>query len=177
MKKVFLDLSKCTGCKSCEIACTVEHSQTKDLFKAILEIPKPRKFNTVFKFENFKASLRCAHCEDAPCVNICPTGALRHDVDTGLVLYDTNKCIGCWQCAMICPFGAIYPNLETMTATKCDGCVHRVKSGQIPACVEACPTNALIYTDPEELEQFKREKVVKELVKGPKEPLYNVGVI
>ncbi|MGB9762787.1 MAG: 4Fe-4S dicluster domain-containing protein [Minisyncoccia bacterium] len=177
LKKVFIEMERCVGCKSCEIACQVEHSQSKDIYQAIFELPKPRRFDTVLKFQEFNASLRCAHCEDAPCVNVCPTGALTHDEDTHLVVYDTTKCIGCWQCAMVCPFGAIYPNYETLTATKCDGCINRVKNGKIPACVEACPTNALIYADVDEMEQYKREHVVKELIKGPKTSIYNLGVI
>lgn len=170
MKHIFIDAARCTGCKSCELACAVEHSKSKDLFEAIYESPIPPRFNTVIQFDDFNASLRCVHCEDAPCVSVCPTGSLSRNAETNLVVYDTSKCIGCWQCAMTCPFGAIYPahvaDLERMVATKCDGCYQRVGSGRIPACVEACPTNALVYTEPVELEKYKKENLMKSIVKG-----------
>ncbi len=168
MEKVFIDPSRCTGCKSCEVACAIEHSISKDIYKAIFEEPAPLRFNTVIKFDDFIASLRCAHCEDAPCVSVCPTSAIYRDKETNLVVYNTFKCIGCWQCAMACPFGAIYPDLSKNVARKCDGCNDRVKSGRIPACVESCPTNALIYTDVITLEQFKRVSTISTLAKATK---------
>ncbi|CUT03542.1 4Fe-4S dicluster domain-containing protein [Candidatus Kryptonium thompsonii] len=168
MKKVFIDPSRCTGCKSCEIACAVEHSISKNIYKAIFEEPRPPRFNSVLKLDGFIASLRCNHCEDAPCVAVCPTSAIYRDSETNLVVYNNAKCIGCWQCAMACPFGAIYPDIERKVARKCDGCNDRVKSGMIPACVEACPTNALIYTDVSTLEHFKRISTISSLSKSTK---------
>lgn len=180
MKHIFIDAPRCTGCKSCEIACAVEHSMSKNLYEAILEHPTPPRFNTVIQFDDFNASLRCVHCEDAPCVSVCPTGAISRESKTDLVTYDTSKCIGCWQCAMVCPFGAIYPryqpDLERKVATKCDGCYQRVGSGNIPACVEACPTNALIYTEADELEKYKKENLMKSIVRGSEVIILEPGV-
>ncbi|MEN3039423.1 MAG: 4Fe-4S dicluster domain-containing protein, partial [Candidatus Kryptonium sp.] len=130
--------------------------------------PRPPIFNTVLKFDSFMASLRCVHCEDAPCVAVCPTSAIYRDIETNLVVYNTAKCIGCWQCAMACPFGAIYPDLERKVSRKCDGCNERVKSGRIPACVEACPTNSLIFTDITTLEQHKKITTLSALSKTTK---------
>ncbi|MCS7229864.1 MAG: 4Fe-4S dicluster domain-containing protein [Candidatus Kryptonium sp.] len=168
MKRVFIEPAKCTGCKSCEIACAIEHSVSKDLYKAIFEEPHPPRFNTVLKFDGFMASLRCNHCDDAPCVAICPTSAIYRDSETDLVVYNDTKCIGCWQCAIACPFGAIYPDLDRKVSRKCDGCNERIKSGGIPACVEACPTNSLIYTDVVTLEQYKKISTLSALSKTTK---------
>ncbi len=153
MKRVFVDLDKCLGCHSCMIACAVEHSLSKDLFKAIREVPfpKPRiEVKTAGEEDSFP--LQCRHCEEPYCVDACIAGAIRKDPKTGLVLANEEKCIGCWMCVMACPFGIIrsslLPNKEEKVAVRCDLCQDR----EIPACVEACPTGALFFG---EVQDFK----------------------
>ena len=154
MKRVFVDLDKCLGCYSCMTACAVEHSLSKDLFTAIQEttLPKPRiKVNTVKEGGSFP--LQCRHCEEPYCVDACIAGATRKDPETGLVLTDDKKCIGCWMCVMACPFGVIRPSLlpgkKEKIAVRCDLCQDR----ETPACVEACHTGALFFG---EVEEFKK---------------------
>ena len=80
------------------------------------------------------------HCEDAPCMHACISGAISRNKE-GVVLTDTDKCIGCWTCVMVCPYGVIGRHLETHKSYRCDRCPDR----ETPACVSSCPTKALVY--------------------------------
>jgi Fe-S-cluster-containing dehydrogenase component len=89
---------------------------------------------------------------------VCPSGAINRDAAEGLVLIDDGRCIGCAMCAVVCPFDVLTfhplaegPGPETAVAVKCDGCVARVRRDQLPACVEACKVDALVYGDINEL--------------------------
>ena len=90
--------------------------------------------------------MRCNHCEDAPCVDICPTTAL-YKRDDGIVDFDNERCIGCKGCIQACPYDACYIDPNTNTAAKCNYCTHRVDIGLEPACVNVCPTHAIISGD------------------------------
>ncbi len=158
MKKVFVDVAieRCTACKSCEIACAVEHSSSRNLFAAIFETPAPKKRIHVEKALSFSYPAKCMHCVDAPCIMACPTGAMCRDPEVGSVMVNEDRCMGCWMCAMVCPFGAISTDSEKGIAVKCDFCKSRLKEGKDPACVEVCPTHALSCGEPEELSKEKR---------------------
>jgi Fe-S-cluster-containing dehydrogenase component len=88
----------------------------------------------------------CNHCENPPCVQVCPVGATYKTPD-GVVLIDEKYCIGCRYCVQACPYGARYFNEETQTTDKCTWCYHRITKGLKPACVEVCPVNARIFGD------------------------------
>jgi Fe-S-cluster-containing dehydrogenase component len=88
----------------------------------------------------------CNHCDNAPCVQVCPVGATFTTRD-GVVLVDEDYCIGCRYCIQACPYGARFLHPETRTAEKCTFCYHRVVRGLQPACVEVCPTGARIFGD------------------------------
>jgi formate hydrogenlyase subunit 6/NADH:ubiquinone oxidoreductase subunit I len=90
--------------------------------------------------------MRCNHCSDAPCVEICPTTAL-FKRDDGIVDFDTDRCIGCKSCMQACPYDALYIDPGDRTAQKCNYCVHRVEVSLEPACVVVCPTEAIIAGD------------------------------
>lgn len=145
IREIFVRLDRCTGCRSCEIACAVEHSVGKSLFTAISETPVPRKRLYIEAAEHYNVPLLCRHCEDAPCVRSCITRALSQDALTRIVSHDAEKCIGCWMCTMVCPYGVIGRKKEQRVAVKCDRCPDRDK----PACVGACPTRALIFAEAE----------------------------
>ena len=159
MKEIFVNMEKCLGCKSCELACAVEHSRTRHLFTALSERPLPRKRVFVEQGEGKKVPLQCRHCREAPCVDACISGALRWDSQLNLVVHNRERCVGCWMCIMVCPFGVIGREKESRVAIKCDRCPERDE----PACVEACPTGTLLFAALEEVEKLKRGKVIKTL--------------
>jgi len=173
MKTVFVRPELCIGCRHCEVACAIEHAESKNLFDAILEDPvsEPRIFvEPTINYLTFPN--RCRHCDPAPCMQVCPTEALFRDVDTGTVAIDYAKCIGCAVCAMACPFGIIqFKNVfltdnEREVNAKCDNCIERQKEGRIPACAEACKTGALEFGDVNELIRVSRKDFSMRIIKS-----------
>jgi carbon-monoxide dehydrogenase iron sulfur subunit len=144
MKRVYQKEEVCIGCRLCEIGCTVEHSASKDAIKTFKGVkPRPQPRNTVEESGPVSLSVNCRHCEDAACVQICISGALYKDKETGVVRHDEDKCAGCWSCIMVCPFGVIRKNPGKNKIMKCDLCPDRKR----PACVEACPNRALVFEE------------------------------
>jgi len=156
MKKVYFDSRKCLGCHSCEFACAVAHSQSRNPQKAHLEEVTPLPRRNVKLVDGMCLTLGCRHCDPAPCAEACITGAITKDCETGEVICDTDKCIGCWMCVMVCPFGAVKPG--DVYTIKCDMC----RDDPTLACVEACPTNALFEATEEEFRQYVQAKREKE---------------
>lgn len=156
--KIYCDITRCLGCRSCEIACAVEHSQSKDIFSAVKEKPRAKKRVKTEIGGGRIISLHCQHCEDAPCIKACMSGALSKDETTGATLHDKGKCVGCWMCVMTCPFGAIVRDVENHIAVKCDLCPDRDDF----ACVVACPTGALFVGTEQEFKQKIEDKKAKQ---------------
>jgi carbon-monoxide dehydrogenase iron sulfur subunit len=154
MRTVFVNPERCIGCLQCELACAVEHSASRDESVAFREVPTPRKRVHVeagpvpgLAFPN-----RCRHCDPAPCLNVCPTGAIVRDAEIEVVLVDAKRCIGCAMCAVVCPFDVLTfhpladgPGAEAPVAVKCDGCADRLRAGEEPACSEVCKVDALVF--------------------------------
>jgi carbon-monoxide dehydrogenase iron sulfur subunit len=163
-KIIVVNIDRCLACKSCEIACAVAHSKSKELQEAIAESPKPQRMLSVESVGEYGVPIQCRHCEDAPCITVCPTSAIHRDSDRAPVLIDKERCIGCKMCLMVCPFGVIDIMRDGKAAVKCDMCIERTKAGQEPACVEACPTKALMMCSEKELTADKRKKIARELV-------------
>ncbi|MBC7334569.1 MAG: 4Fe-4S dicluster domain-containing protein, partial [Actinobacteria bacterium] len=89
-------------------------------------------------------AIQCRHCEDAPCMEACISGAMRKNENTGVVVCDEDKCVGCWMCIMVCPYGVIKRSIsERKVASKCDLCIDE----DIPVCVKNCPNEALKFID------------------------------
>jgi carbon-monoxide dehydrogenase iron sulfur subunit len=164
MKEIFVRLDRCQGCKSCEIACAVQHSASKSLFGAVSEKPGPVRRLYVEMAEGSKVPLLCRHCEDAPCVAVCRTGSMSQDPISRVVDRDADRCVGCWMCAMTCPYGVIGGQLEVRKAVKCDRCLDLDE----PACVHACPTRSLVFATQSEFMEMMRKEAATRIAREAK---------
>ena len=152
----FFDNTRCTGCKTCELAC-----------KDYKDLDASRTYRRVLDYEGgswqvrpdgsvsqdcfvYHISLACNHCASPECVHVCPTGAMHKD-ELGLVWPDISRCIGCGYCTMACPYHAPVIDQELRRSSKCDGCRDRVLVGTLPICVEACPLRALEFGEMDDL--------------------------
>jgi Fe-S-cluster-containing dehydrogenase component/formate-dependent nitrite reductase membrane component NrfD len=125
------------------VACKAEHDVPLGVNRTWVKYIESGSFPDVGR--HF-AVMRCNHCDNAPCVTICPTGALFHR-DNGIVDFDTSNCIGCKSCMNACPYDALYIDPADHTAQKCNFCAHRVEVGLQPSCVVVCPTQSIVAGD------------------------------
>ncbi len=153
MKRVLVNLEKCLSCHTCELACATAHSEAKTLIGAVLGGETPPVSVKVVSDGTTRFPLQCRHCTDAPCVKACMLHAITRDEETGRVLCDQDRCIGCMMCVIVCPFGAVSES-GSNKAVKCDLCID---TGE-PSCVSACPTGALSFEDVEAYNSQKREE-------------------
>ena len=185
MKKLLTIQDKCDGCKECETACIGRQSRARKLqkrrksapvsFISIISaqnpgplFPNPGNYLTARrparqgKTQPETAALEsyyplfCLHCDDAPCIEACISGAMRRDRKTGLVNVDTKQCVGCWSCIMACPFGVITRGSHAM---KCDGCPELPE----PACVKCCKPKALVFVPLREFVKTTRRLQIRRL--------------
>lgn len=163
---IVIKARNCLACKACEIACSVEHSQSKNLILAIQESPLPCTRVGVEKGGGFTIPLQCRQCEDAPCAAVCPTKALARPERNSPVLIDDDLCIGCQWCVLACPFGVIRFDDDNHAIIKCDQCFERVQQGELPACVAACPTGGLEFRSLAELLEEKRQAFLVKIEAG-----------
>ncbi|MGB3564148.1 MAG: DmsC/YnfH family molybdoenzyme membrane anchor subunit [Thermoanaerobaculia bacterium] len=135
-----LDLNRCTGCSACSIACRTENDVGSGLgWRHVYTFNEAHLPNAgVFHF-----SLACNHCAEPACLYGCPAKAYTKDERTGAVLLDHDHCIGCRYCSWVCPYGAPQYNPLTRVMEKCTFCSHRLAEDLEPACVTACPVDAL----------------------------------
>ncbi|MBN1901292.1 4Fe-4S dicluster domain-containing protein [Candidatus Sumerlaeota bacterium] len=134
----------CLGCKLCEIHCLVAHSRSKKILKCFTnEKDEITSRILVEDTGHISFAVQCRHCTEAPCIESCISGAMHYEQKTGAVLCDTNRCVGCLMCVMVCPAGAVLRSRKGTVVSKCDLCL---ESG-IPACVENCPNEALYYEE------------------------------
>ena len=137
-----IDTIRCVGCSDCVVACQTENNVPVGYCRDwIVE-------ETIGAYPNLQMEIRserCNHCEDAPCVRCCPTSA-SHIVEGGIVMVEADDCIGCKACIASCPYDARFIHPEGYV-DKCTFCYHRVKEGKSPACVNVCPTTAMIFGD------------------------------
>ena len=171
-----IDNRKCIGCHACTVACKAEHEVPLGVNRTWVKyIEKGTYPNTARHF----SVMRCNHCEDAPCVEICPVTALYTRKD-GIVDFDPRRCIGCKGCMQACPYDALYIDPDTHTAAKCNYCAHRVDIGLEPACVNVCPEHAIISGDMDdgstEIAQLlaKEQVTVRKVEKDTKPRLYYI---
>jgi len=134
-----LNQETCIGCHACTVACKSEHGVPLGAFRTWVKHIEKGTFPDVRR--HFSV-MRCNHCDDAPCMDICPTKALFRRKD-GVVDFDPQACIGCKSCLQACPYDALYIDPESNTAAKCNFCAHRLDAGLEPACVIVCPVQAI----------------------------------
>ena len=137
-----IDVDRCLACQACLVACKTENEVPDDRYRL-----KMREM-VAGRFPDLVAEIRmeqCFHCEDPPCVPVCPTGAT-YQTDEGLVLIDPDRCTGCKACVTACPYNARYVHPGGWV-DKCSFCDHRLEVGLEPACVETCPTGARAFGD------------------------------
>ena len=138
-----IDNRKCIGCHACTVACKSEHDVPVGVNRTWVKQTEKGVFPDTRRIFSV---LRCNHCEDAPCVTICPVEAL-YTREDGIVDFNNDRCIGCKSCMQACPYDALYIDPETHTAAKCNYCAHRIDIGLEPACVNVCPEHAIISGD------------------------------
>ncbi|MFI3245187.1 MAG: DMSO/selenate family reductase complex B subunit [Ferrimonas sp.] len=161
-----VDASKCTGCKTCQVSC-----------KDNAELPVGVNFRRVYEYGGgewakdpetgvvtqnvfaYYASISCNHCVKPACVEVCPRQAMQKRSQDGLVIVDTDLCIGCESCAEACPYDAPQMDHAKGHMTKCDGCFERLERGLKPVCVESCPMRALDFADINELKDQYPEAI------------------
>jgi carbon-monoxide dehydrogenase iron sulfur subunit len=170
MKTVFIHPERCIGCKQCEAACAVAHSQSKSLFWSVFETPAPKQRIHAEPGLTFNSSFpnKCRHCDPAPCMSVCPTAAIyRPDDFPEIVEINHQKCISCGMCAMVCPFDVITYHASHLApersavAIKCNHCIGRQRDGLGPACVEACKVGALQFGEINEIAKQARTELSK----------------
>lgn len=141
-----IDSRKCINCKACVVACKAENKVPVGNFRN--RINEERKGEYPKLSINFEPE-QCHHCADPSCVRVCPTGASWQRKD-GIVLVNYDECIGCRYCMVACPYDARYFNEEVGVVDKCTFCSHRVDKGDVPACVETCPSKVRVFGDLED---------------------------
>ncbi len=140
---MLIDLRKCIGCNTCAVVCKSENNVPLGVWRSwVKKIEKGRYPNS----KEISLPIVCNNCANPICVTVCPVGASVKRPD-GIVYIDPHRCIGCRYCMASCPYGVRYINPKTKIAEKCYWCHHRVDAGLFPACVEACPTGAILFGD------------------------------
>lgn len=143
---MLVDINQCIGCQACTVACSMENLPPIGQFRT-----------TVLQYEvdhglpNTPPAMvslprLCNHCDEPPCVPVCPVQATFQRTD-GIVLVDSDRCVGCGYCVQACPYDARFINHETKVADKCTFCEHRLDVGLLPACVESCVGGARVIGD------------------------------
>ncbi|MBS3761585.1 4Fe-4S dicluster domain-containing protein [Halodesulfurarchaeum sp.] len=162
-KRVIPDVDRCIDCGGCEVACKVEWDIGHSEERIEIVTHNEGRDGTRYTGGESHTPMQCYNCAEAPCIDVCPTDALHRD-EHDLVQVDKDLCIGCSYCSWACPFGAPQYPTEEETAggagimDKCTTCKPRLEEGKDPACVETCPTDALIYGTASEISDEMRRR-------------------
>ncbi|MBK7378662.1 MAG: 4Fe-4S dicluster domain-containing protein [Ignavibacteriales bacterium] len=172
---VLVDTTVCIGCGNCELACREAHNlppineeKNQQLIQKKSRRPDDTSLTVVNKFSNktekdIFVKVQCMHCDHPACVSACIVGAFSKE-ENGSVIWDTDKCIGCRYCMVACPFQVPafeYDKAINPSILKCDFCFNRTAEGLLPACVENCPMEVMLYGPRTELVRIARERVKK----------------
>jgi len=151
-KGILFDVTLCIGCGSCYQACKEANKLPQTNKKFLNDHLSDNTFTVIEQYGELYARKLCMHCNEPACVSVCLVGAIKKS-PTGSILYDAEKCIGCRYCMQACPhkipryeWGTTHPRIR-----KCNLCSDRIKSGKLTACSEACPTEATLCGDIDQL--------------------------
>ena len=144
-KTISVDPTKCTGCRLCELVCSVKNEGISNPYLARIHIVK-------WEFECFEIPMLCKQCDVAFCAAVCPVNALKRDKELGRIVVDHELCVGCKMCVMSCPFGSMKYDIRKNKVVKCDLC-----DGD-PTCVKFCDTQALQYVDADAINTLKQRE-------------------
>lgn len=131
-KRIIISPDKCTGCRTCELTCSFNKHDDFNPKDAAISVHS-------FENEGIDVPITCLQCDEPDCVAACPVNALEKDELTGVVNYDSEKCIKCKLCVKACPYGSITYSPRLNEIIKCDEC------GGDPQCVKLCPSGAITY--------------------------------
>lgn len=153
----YYDSSRCSGCKTCQVACKDKHNlEVGVLWRRVYEVTSGEWVKSGNAWINdvhaYNMSVSCNHCEDPICVKNCPTTAM-HKRKDGIVLVDEKKCIGCRYCEWACPYGAPQYDEKKGVMSKCSFCSDYLEDGKPPACVSACPMRVLDFGELSDLQK------------------------
>ena len=151
-----IDYEKCTGCRLCELVCSVFHEQVSNPSRSRIKVIK-------WESEGLYIPMSCQQCEDAPCMNVCPVKAISLDDGLGYMKVDYDVCIGCRACVAVCPFGAMSFDVIDKKVFKCDLC-----EGE-PQCVNFCDEKAVDYVEGDRVSIFKKREAATRLSVAGKE--------
>lgn len=141
---MLVDTRRCIACQACTMACSMENVLPEGQFRTV--VATYAVTDQAGKTGLSVLPRLCNHCEEPPCIPVCPVGATFKRKD-GIVLVDGERCVGCAYCVQACPYDARFVNHHTGKADKCTFCSHRVEAGLLPACVETCVGGARIFGD------------------------------
>lgn len=152
---ILTDVTKCIGCLECVAACKETNNQDRDFPRSWHKNDGLSAHNwtsIVEKPEQHYIRKQCRHCLEPACVSVCPVAALQK-TEEGPVIYDPDKCMGCRYCMVACPYGIPRYDWDKPAAyvQKCNMCIDLIRQGKQPACIEACPTQATIFGDRDQL--------------------------
>lgn len=156
-----VDVQKCIGCQACTVSCIMENAVPANSFRTVTstyEVHDGKRTGT------YMLPRLCNHCDEPPCIPVCPVGATFQRKD-GIVVVDGDRCVGCAYCVQACPYDARFINHDTGKADKCTFCAHRVDAGLLPACVETCVGGARIFGDLNDPKSQVRQLVDQNKVK------------
>jgi Fe-S-cluster-containing hydrogenase component 2 len=148
--KIVIRPEKCTGCRICELRCSITQEKVFNPSKARIRVMKSEPATDM--------PVLCFQCQKPPCGDICPVGAISK-TENGVVVINEDNCIGCGLCVEACPFGAMFVHPEKNNPIKCDLC------GGDPQCVKHCPTKALILTTLDQSPQNHRKQFAQARMK------------